>query len=92
MADFDARRSAADAWVTAMGSPDVEWAAADLASTARDLDETSVRLARTYDLVLRAGDTDLLAHAEAAHTSTWRLAEGLAQVAADLTRVVEEGR
>ena len=81
-----------ETWVTAMGAPSIEWAANDLAAIARELDEASTRLARAHDLTAKAGDDELRAYADTAHTAAWRLADGLADVASGLTRAAEEGR
>ena len=79
-----------DAWVAAMGSPSVLWAANDLGWMARELDEAAHRLARAEDLAANAGAEDLRALADTAATAAWRLAEGLAAVSAVLTRSAEE--
>ena len=78
------------AWVAAMGSPSVAWAANDLGWMARELDEAAHRLARAEDLAVKAGDEELRALADTAATAAWRLADGLAAVSSALTRSAEE--
>ena len=76
----------AEAWVAAMGSPSVEWAANDLTAIVHEVDETCTRLGRVYDLIARAGDDGLLAYADQAHSAAWRLVDGLDAVATELLR------
>jgi hypothetical protein len=78
------------AWVGAMGSPSVMWAANDLGWMARELDEAAHRLARAEELAANAGADDLRTLADTAATAAWRLADGLAAVSSALTRSAEE--
>lgn len=81
MADETTRGAA---WATAMDAPSVAWAAADLFSLVRRVDDAAGFIARMHGLLDRAGDADLARHAATAHNALWALTEGMAAVAHQL--------